>query len=68
MIAYQVSSGKQTLVVGGERSLLVSNAGGALFTVFRNLAAGHRYVFSVSAVTPAGVGPAASSRPMVPGG
>lgn len=61
-----VSSSHQRVTAVGLRQLIVANANGKALLVLGHLQARHATRFSISAVTPAGVGAAASSPPLTP--
>jgi hypothetical protein len=62
VLAYVVkSSAGQKWTFTGLREMIVANFGGRIIRVFENLVPGRSYRFSIAAVTPAGVGPAALS-------
>ena len=67
MLAYIVRDSEgQSFTVTGLSRLIVSNGGGGVVDVIGNLLPRHKYTFSVSAVTPSGVGPAVKSSPVTP--
>jgi hypothetical protein len=60
MYRVTISNGDQ-VVASGLRDMLSGSAGGRLLRVLGGLSSGQRYRFSIAAVTPDGVGPAARS-------
>ena len=62
VLAYRVTGpGHHSSTLAGLRQLIVSNAKGRALWVVGGLRPGRPYRFTISAVTPAGTGPAATS-------